>query len=473
MKLLPLALSFGLPLQPVGQCALARPAGRPRWQRLLGYFGLVLAVALFAKGLYDPPQWWDDFNKAYYPAGQFIFSHPYELYAGTEPAFVNIPIIAVFFMPLSALGLAGAQLAFACLGVLLVGLACCLLLRLTGASGPVRLAIVGLFLLNGPLYYSFREGNLTHYVFFLLVAALVCLESKRDGAAGALLAVAALVKIPLFLFGVYYLLRRRWRVLAGFTVALLVLCGGSLLAFGPDVHVYWFRQCIVPFSGKPLTAYNLQSLSSFLGRLLTDNGIGDWSPVDVGPGFRLLHLALVVLVGGAAAGVCRSCRHPAGPEGDRLEFCITLCLALVTSPISWTHYYLFLILPYALYLGGGLPVPRGRSWLAALALALSLTSPPSGAFCSAKAWARPLLSHYLFGGLLLLGTLLAARRRAGAAVVSTGRSGFAPLRRAGHDSRPPLQPIVTALAPARHADAAAARPPTLAPAARGGWPRPL
>jgi hypothetical protein len=438
MKLLPLALAFGLPLQPVGHRALGRSDCRPPWQLLLAYLVLALTLLAFLKGAADPWQWWLDFDQAYYPAGRLILSDPYALYAGDQPDFfVNIPIVGLLFVPLAALPLAPAELVFAALGVLLVAAAFWLVLRRTGVRGWARLAVLGVFALNGPLYYSFREGNLTHYVLFLVTAALLCQENRREYSAGALLALAALIKIPLLLFGAYYLLRRRWRCLVGFAAGLLVLCGASVLLFGPDLHLHWFRQAIVPFAGKPMTAYNVQSLSGFLGRLLTDHSVWSWVPAEVGQGFRVTHLILAGLVLAAAGWVCWSAPTPAGPEADRLEFCITLCLALVTSPVSWTHYYLLLILPGALYLGDRLAVPLGPGWLAAMALALSLISPPSCSICSTEAWARPLLSHYLFGGLLLLGTLLAARRRVVAAALPAadarpaGRNGCALLRRAG------------------------------------------
>ena len=54
-------------------------------------------------------------------------------------------------------------------------------------------------------------------------------------------------------------------------------------------------------------------------------------------------------------------------ERDALEFSIVLVLAVVTSPVSWSHYYLLLLLPWALYLGGrlGLPDDAATRWLMA------------------------------------------------------------------------------------------------------------
>jgi hypothetical protein len=435
--LLHYAISCGLPLQAVGQAAVGRSRPGPRWHLWVAYGVLVLSALVFAKRVVNPGIWSEDFNKAYYRAGQLLFSRPYDLYVGVEGDFVNIPIVALPFVPLASLPLARAQLCFALGGVSLVAAACWLLVRLTRAGGRDRLAIIGLFVLSGPLHYSIREGNLSHYVLFLLTAALLCLENRRELGGGAFLALAAVLKLPLLLFGVYYLLRGRWRVLAGFSAALLVLAGASVLSFGLDLHLYWYRTCIGPFAGKPLTAYNVQSLSSCLARLFSDNGLVNFRPVAMGWDYRATNFLLLGLICGAAAWVCRAAPPAAAADVRRLEFCIVLCLAVVVSPLAWTHYYLFLILPCALYLGGGLAVPRGAVWLGAAALALALMAPPPVLLPSGAPWARLFTSHHLFGGLVLLGLLLAARRKLPgqsaarpAAPIAPGRDALEPGARA-------------------------------------------
>jgi hypothetical protein len=87
---------------------------------------------------------------------------------------------------------------------------------------------------------------------------------------------------------------------------------------------------------------------------------------------------------------------------------------VLVAPISWTHYYVLLLIPIAAL------VARTTSldWpsRAALAAAILLIAPPvvvagvTGRISSAL-YERILISHYFFGGLLLLGVLIRVRGR--------------------------------------------------------------
>jgi len=91
-----------------------------------------------------------------------------------------------------------------------------------------------------------------------------------------------------------------------------------------------------------------------------------------------------------------------------------LNLALVMSPLSWVHYYLLLLVPAALLMGGRLPAdgkPPAPRWLvygglmlASMPIAIpDLDETPLGPLV-----ARTAVSVWLFGGLLMLGGLMRA-----------------------------------------------------------------
>jgi hypothetical protein len=391
-------------------------AGR-RWP-VAGSLVVMACVIGFLAMVSEPrsPFLFSDFRHAYYPAGSWIRSNPYKLYNQYEMKFVNIPILAWLFTPLSLLSETAAQVLFTGMGIAAVLAAWVLLCRLTKASGWKRLLLVGVVALNGPLFYSLREGNLTHFVLLLLVVAALCLERGRGIAAGVMLALAALIKLPLFLLGGCFLLRRQWRVLMGFGGTVLLTAGVSVLVFGLDLHRFWYEQCVRPFMGRPLVAFNVQSTSGFLARLVSDqdpdtSGLGtweSWQPIAVSRLFKAGHFAFVSLLAGATAWACR---RPAGRgfAVDSLELSLFLCLALVASPISWTHYYLLLLLPLCLCLGGRLAVPAGPLWSGLLLASVALLSAPVTSFAATNLVVRTLVSHYWFGGMLLWATLLALR----------------------------------------------------------------
>ncbi len=401
----------------VGLNNIAQKNLKQRWNLWLGYGIPALGMILFLWQTSKPPHydWFNDFL-CYYSGGRLIIQNPSQLYIfGGNYGFVNIPIIAFLFTPFAAFNKRIAAILFTILGLLAVIATCYLLVKLTKVPGWRRIALIGLFVINGPVMHSLWYGNLSHFVPLLLIAACFCLEKQREVWLGMILAIAALIKIPLFLLGVYFALRRRWRVTGGFVTGLLVIGGASLLLCGVNLNLAWWNH-IKQFSGQVVGAYNVQSVDSFLARLLydTNGNLRNWDFIEVGWHFKVIRYALLSLLVGTSIWVCWRSKPPTTLAQENLEFSIVLCLALLISPISWTHYYLFLLLPFGLYLGNFLAVPQGRLWAVSMAVSILLTSLPVITASPVNPvlrflYFRLLISHYFFGGVLLLGVLLAAR----------------------------------------------------------------
>jgi hypothetical protein len=389
-----------------------------RWAAWLAFGVVALASMAFFWSVSEPPVLLGDFRKAYYPAGALVRSDPAALYQ-FPPKFNCIPIVAWLFVPLSWLSEPAAGVAVTLVGALALGLTCYGLIRLTGVVGWQRAALAGLFVVNGPLYNSLREGNLTHFVLFLLFLTLHCMEQRRDAWAGALLAIACILKPPVLPLAGLLVLRWRWgglRAVAAFGGVLLGIGGVSLALYGPELHVAWYRNSVQPFINAPIAAWNAQSVNGFLARLLTDGRyLHSWWPIaQPGPGFALLKSILLALLVCPTAWVLWRAPRAANATTQRLDFSILLCLALLISPTSWTHYYLLLLLPIGLQLGGMLGIPGGRSgpalfWLAVALISPPVTAPALGAGALHSLLASLLVSHYFFGGVLMLAVLLYAR----------------------------------------------------------------
>jgi hypothetical protein len=142
-------------------------------------------------------------------------------------------------------------------------------------------------------------------------------------------------------------------------------------------------------------------------------------------------------------------KHLTAPNGgaptphDFLQFSIVIILALVISPISWTHYYLFLLAPVALHLGGRLPLPQDAvtHWffwtgyaLASLPVimpAMELDPDPPPGWLAELA-ARSIVSAWLFGALLLLACFArGAWLAAGGAALRSDKQAISANREAG------------------------------------------
>jgi hypothetical protein len=356
-----------------------------------------------------------DFDKAYYTAGRKALSAPEELYAAATVDFVNVPLLALPFVPVSALPERTARVVFGIVGMAALGLAAVWFFRSARLDPWGRAVAMLLLVLNGPLHYSVALGNLSHVLLPVLLAAFTAGRAGREPRAGALAGLAAVVKLPLFVLGLGFVLRRRWRAFAAFAGCAAALLALSLLLFGLELHRTWFERCVRPFAAGPLTAYNVQSLDGFLARLLTDGGRQDFSPTPVGGAFHAARAAALALLFGAVIGVCR--KGGAGPALALLDLTIALVLALLVSPISWAHYYVFLVLPLWFALAGWIPTPAGVGRLLGLCGVLLAWLPvlaTPGRAGAALFWLYRGTAHspHFLGGVLLLAALLSARRQA-------------------------------------------------------------
>jgi hypothetical protein len=416
-------LLYGLLVGLLVGLGLGLRRAKPGLMQRLMTVGLIVAglAVVGLLGVATEPQARDllvDFTKAYYPAGQAVWQDPATLYARADDdlTFVNLPLVALLFAPFGLLDAATATDLMMSLGILATAVALYGCLVLSRVQGWRRWVVVGLFAMNGPLFYNLRIGNTTQYTLLLLVGVLLALRRpgrSRELLAGALLAIAGVIKVPLLLLVGCYVLRGRWRVVLGFGATLGLVGLISLGVFGPELHVTWYRECIQPFAGKPLSAFNVQSIDGWLARVWLGGELRNWQPIAVDWGYKLVRYGLVASVVGSAlwVGWRTSASATAKPNAvSYSEFAIALCLALIISPISWTHYYLLLLLPLSLWLGHQLAIPDGRGWtLAGLGATVMISLPtvnpqvnsPALQWLVANVW----ISHYLYGVLLLLGVL--------------------------------------------------------------------
>lgn len=413
------------------------PKGRTGSWLLVAVFGIAAQFILWS--ISEPTDLFSDFYKAYFPAADRLWAEgavaTWETTESAAVGFVNLPILAWVFVPLALLGEPAAGWAFLAVGSVAIAVTFVLLLRLGDFNGPLAAVLALSILANGPLVNSLREGNTTHLVLLLLVVALLLWRAGFEYAAGAVLGLCALIKLPLMLFGLYALLHGRWRMAAGGATTITGAALLSLAVFGIDINVDWYRNCIEPFVGGVMPAFNVQSIDGFLVRLETGPAqLMEWTPRAASLWHRIVRtiVLLAVFVLAFVAAVRGGNRPAAGErlfERNMLEFSIVLVLAVVTSPVSWSHYYLLLLLPWALYLGGALHLPDDPATHTLMAGGMAMASLPViilpfDAGLIAEIASRTLVSAWLFGGLMMLAALIRGALRASTlATDPTQRSG--------------------------------------------------
>ena len=385
------------------------------------------AIHLYLWQVSEPPDLFSDFYKAYYPAAEYLLekglSATWPLTEAAAGGFVNIPIVAWLFVPFVMLGEEEAGWAFLAFGAATALAAWWLLARMRRAEAMNTAPLLLLLgLVNGPMINSLREGNTTHIILLLIVLAFVLWRSGWDFAAGLLLGLCAVIKLPLLLFGAYYVLRGKWRVVVGGVTSIATAVLLSLADYGLQGNIGWYKDSVEPFLGGVIPAFNVQSIDGFLVRLWTGEGrLHDWDPMVPEVLHKVIRNILFLLVYGGAIWLgWRATRAEPPPAingrlsaRDTLEFVLVITIAIITSPISWTHYYLLLLVAWGLYLGGQLSVPDDRTtrWLMWMSLALTslpVVIPEHSPNLITEVLARTVVSAWFFGGLLMLAALLRA-----------------------------------------------------------------
>ena len=236
-----------------------------------------LAGALILAGLWQitaPPDsiLFSDFFQAYYAVAERLWRDgPVATWPPNETCtegFVNIPILGWLYVPFAWLSKPIAAWVYLGLGVIAVFAAWVLLASFGDRHARYSAPLLFLFLVNGPMVHSFREGNNTHFILLLLVLALIFWCRGREYAAGLVIGFCAVVKPPLLLYGLYFMLRQRWRVAAGGATVIGLIVALSLIIFGWALHIGWYSHCVRPFLDNVVPGFNVQSIDAFLFRLV-------------------------------------------------------------------------------------------------------------------------------------------------------------------------------------------------------------
>lgn len=282
--------------------------------------------------------------------------------------YLYLPFFAVLLRPLAVLPLAAGHAAFLIFNALLWPLLIWLCLRLIDAPQRLRVGLAAIVLVVMPSFLptiqTFHHGSPSLLVAVLVVGTFVLEREGRHPWAGALLAVAVLIKVVPAILIPYFLLRRRGRMLlwaAGVGVALL---GLSVAVAGVGPHLHWLLSMVPGLASRGHTGTFFepgchpenQSLTGLLCRFLGEGAPTlRWLPAAVG--------AAVTALAAVALWRRRS------PEIDRLEASLAVVTILLVSTITWFHHMTLMLLPaLTLVVEGASGSGRGRRLVLALGL---------------------------------------------------------------------------------------------------------
>lgn len=246
-----------------------------------------------------------------------LYNTPYHLSDGSTLPFTYPPLAALLFTPLALLPTPAAAAS-----IIFVSLACLIVLE-CGVVLPHNrtwLLITPLAILTGPIWATLGYGQINLILAALVMVDLVLPHKRR----GLLTGTAAAIKLTPLAFGLWFLVRRDW---TGFGRMLGAAAGWTVLAavvLPHDSAQYWGSTLRnTGRIGDPYYPAN-QSLKGMLGRLGID------SPTI----WLILSICSIIIVAILMRQLLAA--------GANLEaVCINGILALLISPISWAHHWIW------------------------------------------------------------------------------------------------------------------------------------
>ncbi|GAA3596443.1 glycosyltransferase 87 family protein [Kribbella ginsengisoli] len=302
---------------------------------------LVLAVILTPLLYFS---WSGNVDLNVYRTGGYAYLHDISLYSEgfgqlvpwVALPFTYPPIAAVLFVPLHLLPMPLADLAM-CVGSA-AGLTATMLViayRLRGWNKHTitlgLAATVAAFAFE-PIRSTIGFGQIN--LMLMALVALDCLLPQTRWPRGALVGLAAAIKLTPAVFVVYFLVRRQYREAA---IAMATFVGVGVLGFAlapTDSAKYWFGVLLDPDRiGGATYAFN-QNYQALLSRVMADGVLRS-----------LLWFGLVAATGVLAAVVARRART----SGDDVLALLAIATwGLLSSPVSWSHHWVWIV-PAALY----------------------------------------------------------------------------------------------------------------------------
>ena len=251
--------------------------------------------------------------------------------------FTYPPFAALLFAPLTWLPVTAGRVLVSAATVLALPVSSYLVLRLPPWPGrlardraaQLALAFSAAAIWLEPERTNLKYGQVNVFLTTLVLLDLVWIERDRNHRfGGALIGVAAGIKLTPALFAVYLLATRRYRAAATAAAAFAATAAIAFALVPGDAARYWDLSFLDPAHVGRIQNVANQSLLGALARVL--------GTLSVGP----VWLPAAAAVGGA--GIALAAR--AGRAGQAAQaFALCAVTSLLISPISWSHHWVLAV----------------------------------------------------------------------------------------------------------------------------------
>jgi len=273
-------------------------------------------------------------------------------FKGILTPYVHLPLFSFLYRPLLFIPFRTITKLLLIINVLVMVFSLYLILKLVDRGSNIRLFSIAILVMAFfyPMRYSLRLGQTTPIVFLGIISICYLAKTGHLKTSGFILGGLISLKITPVFFLCYFLIRKKWSLAISSIVTLIVIAICSVLLMGWESNTIFFNN-IIRLNGLSLASWNNQSLDGFLLRWATGAlHLYDWHLLELS--FKMKVLKYFVLSCMLLLWLIILFRptNPNEENRDLLDFSLTLILLVVFSPISWSHYLLFLVFPYMVLL---------------------------------------------------------------------------------------------------------------------------
>jgi hypothetical protein len=256
---------------------------------------------------------------------------------------LNPPFFTLLVLPFATLNYKLAFTIFSFLSVLSGAIALWTIDRelFTNDSKQVLGPALVLYLAYFPTLATVVLGQISIFLLFILTLVWVVSRSGRDKAAGILLGLALAVKLYTGLFLIFYLVRRRWRVVTWYITSFILFNYVSILVFGIETYKYYLETL------RNIYWYDAvwnASIMGFSSRIFQNiYGSINESPARI-VSLLLSFSLLAVIIWINWQNNKRNSQRLTLQRYD-LSFALYLVAMLLISPLGWMYYFPLLLFP--------------------------------------------------------------------------------------------------------------------------------
>jgi alpha-1,2-mannosyltransferase len=325
---------------------------------------ILIAVAAYIFTL-SPPAFMDldvyrEGVQAWWHGGNMYGTLP-ETIAGNYLPFIYPPFAAIVFGPLAALPWMSSAIVMMALSLISLAVVIYVTVRRIWPGGGVRGALLAVAVLTPavikiqPVWDTLWFGQIN--LVLMLLVALDCLVVSPKWPRGALIGIAAAVKLTPAVFVLYFLLRKDFRSALTAAVTGAAATAIGFLANWSGSAMYWFGSSGGARSVSGSLYYTNQTIDGGLARL----GLAKHE-------LTVLWLALVAVVLVFAVVAVRRAHLT---DNAPLAMVVTAGFGLIASPTSWGHHYVYVV-PALIVMGAHAVRTRSTGWIVALAVTTAM-----------------------------------------------------------------------------------------------------